>query len=102
MVLGVDGHLHIVADDAGATPARRHRATIRIGERDLLIGRGEHLLLVSRELRHLLLELYKLLFEPGCLRSQGLRGLLPVGGIELGQIPRDALFKLRAPPFHHA
>ena len=34
-----------------------------IGERDLLIGRGQHLLLVGRELAHLLLELGELLPE---------------------------------------
>ena len=43
MVLGIDGSLHIVADDAGTTTAGRHRAGIGISERDLLIGRGEEL-----------------------------------------------------------
>ena len=35
-----DGHLHIVADNARAASARRHRAAVGIGQRDLLIGRG--------------------------------------------------------------
>jgi hypothetical protein len=34
----IDRDLDIVADHAGAAAAGRHRAAIRIGERDLLIG----------------------------------------------------------------
>ena len=44
MVLGVDGDLHIVADDAGALAAGRHRTGVGIGQRDLLVGRGLDLL----------------------------------------------------------
>ena len=32
VVLGIDGNLHIVADDAGTTPARRHRTAVGIGQ----------------------------------------------------------------------
>jgi hypothetical protein len=39
MVLGVDGGLYIVADHAGSAPAGSHRPRIRIGQRDLLVGR---------------------------------------------------------------
>jgi hypothetical protein len=40
VVLGVDGGLHIVADDAGAFAAGRHCASIWIGLRDLPIRCG--------------------------------------------------------------
>lgn len=40
VVLGVDGDLHVVADDAGAFAAGRHCASIWIGQRDLLIRRS--------------------------------------------------------------
>jgi hypothetical protein len=43
MMYGVDGDLDIVADDTGASTARRHRAGIGIGQRYLLIRSGEHL-----------------------------------------------------------
>jgi len=46
VMLGVDGDLHVVTDDAGTAAARCHRATVGIGQGDLLIGRGKHLLLV--------------------------------------------------------
>ena len=53
MVLGVDRDLHVVADDTGAAPARRHRAGIGIGQRYLLIGRGQHLRFEAVEALHL-------------------------------------------------
>ena len=100
MMLGIDRDLHIVAHYAGAAAACRHRATVGIGERDLLVGRSEHLLLVSLKLPHFLFQLRKLLFEPRRLRCKRLRWLLPVGRIELAQIPRHALLKLRTSPLH--
>ncbi len=42
MMLGVDGDLDIVAHDTGTSAARCHRAGIRIGQRCLLVRRGEH------------------------------------------------------------
>lgn len=53
MMLALDRNLHIVADDTGAAATRCHRATVGIGQRDLLIGRSKHPLLVGRELSHL-------------------------------------------------
>ena len=47
----------------GAAPAGGHRARVGIGERDLLIRRGKHLLLAGRQLAHLLVQLGKLLLE---------------------------------------
>ena len=52
------------------------------------------------ETPHLLCELGELLFEPRGLRDKRLRRLLPVGNIQLAQITRDALLKLRSAAFH--
>jgi len=37
--------------EAGTAPTRRHRAGVRIGEQDLLVGRGGHLCALARDLR---------------------------------------------------
>jgi hypothetical protein len=100
MMLGIDGDLHVVADDAGAAAARCHRTTVGIGQGDLLIGRGKHLLLVDNKLGHLLFQLRQLLGEPRHLRGQCFRRFLPVGRIELAQIARRALLQLGPPPLH--
>ncbi|HRD79085.1 MAG TPA: hypothetical protein PK264_24660, partial [Hyphomicrobiaceae bacterium] len=52
MVLSVDRNLHVVADDARAAPARRHRAAVGISQRDLLVGQGQHRLLVGFQFLH--------------------------------------------------
>ena len=74
MMLGVDRDLHVVNHDAGAAPARRHRAGIGIGERDLLIWRSQHARLEPLEALHLLSKLGELLFEPRDLRGERLGG----------------------------
>jgi len=43
VVLGLDRHLHVVADDPGAAPAGRHRAGIRVRQRDLLVRGSQQL-----------------------------------------------------------
>lgn len=98
VVLDVDSDLHVVADDAGATTARRHRAAVGIGERDLLVGRGQHALLVRRELLHLVLERGQLLLEVHRLDRQRQRRRLVIGGVELRQIAGDTLLDLLAAP----
>jgi hypothetical protein len=75
-------------------PAGRHRVGIRIGERYLLIGRGEHLLLDSIQALHLFFELGELLPEPRGPAGKLFRrlltgGSLTVGGVELAQIARN-------------
>lgn len=40
MVLGIDRCLHIVADDTTMIASGRHGPRVRIGKRDLLIGRS--------------------------------------------------------------
>ena len=98
MVLGLDRDLHIVTDHPGAAPAGGHRARVRIGEGDLLVGGGQHLRLDHGETVHLLAELGDLLLQPRRLGCEHLRGLLSVGGIELLQIARNALLDLRPAP----
>src|ERR1700694_1828847 len=97
MVHGVDRDLHIVADDARATPTRCHRAAVGISERDLAVGRGQHLLLVGCELAHFLFQLVELFLEPRRLEHEHVRRFLPIRRIELGEIPRHTLLELRAP-----
>ena len=64
VVLRVDRGLHIVADDPGALAARGHRASVRVGQRDLLVGCGLHRGFDLLELLHLLLQRRDLLFQP--------------------------------------
>jgi hypothetical protein len=61
MVLGLNRNLHVVTNHAGAAAARRHRARIGIGQRDLLIGALEHPRLDLGEAPHLVPELRDLL-----------------------------------------
>ena len=100
MMFGLDGNLDVVANDAGAAAAGRHRAGIGIGQRDLLVRRGKHVRLENREPPHLLLQLLDLLFEAARLGLERLGRLLPVGSVELLQIARHALLDLRHPPLH--
>src|SRR6266478_3852120 len=97
MVHGVDRDLYIVADDARATPTRCHRAAVGISERDLAVGRGQHLLLVGCELAHFLFQLVELLLEPRRLEHEHVGWFLSIRRIELGEIPRHTLLELRAP-----
>ena len=82
MALGVDGDLHIVADNAGALAAGRHRAGVGIGQRDLFVGRGLNLLTNLPEGPHLPPQALDL-----CL---GHFAVLPVGAIQGRQVARDA------------
>ena len=105
MVRRIDGRLHVVADHTRAAPAGCHRAGIGIGEGDLLIRRSEHLSLNRLEAVHLFFELGELLLEPRgpgrkLLRRRRTGGCLPIGGVELAQIARNALLDLRQAPLH--
>src|SRR4030088_2103616 len=100
MMLSIHSDLHVVADDARATSARRHRTRIRVGQRNLLIGRGEHLLLDRSQALDLARELGKLLLEMCRLRSKRFRWFLQVGGVELAQIARHALLDLSKAALH--
>jgi len=50
---GVDCRLQVVADQPGAFAGRRHGAGVRVGERDLTVGRRSYRLLHSFQLAHL-------------------------------------------------
>ena len=97
VVLRVDRGLHVVADDAPV--AALHRARIGVGQRQLLIGTGEHLRFVDLELLHLFLQGRNLLSQPALLQLCCFR-FGPVGGVHRRQVTRDALFDLRHPPLH--
>ena len=81
-------------------PARRHRAAVGIGERELLIRRSSHLRLDCFQVLHLTLELRELLLEPRRLEREHLGRLLPVGRVELAERPCHALLKLCPAPLH--
>src|SRR5436305_15307966 len=98
MMLGVHGDLDVVAYDARASAARRHRTGIRIGQRYLLVGRGEHLFLDRRKALHLAFKFRELLLEPCRLEREGLGRLVSIGRVELTEIPRNTLFKLCPAP----
>src|SRR5580704_16846231 len=49
MMVGLDGNLDVVADDAGTAAAGRHRTGIGIGQRYLLVRGGKHLHLETLE-----------------------------------------------------
>ena len=100
MMCGVDGDLNVIANDARAAAAGRHRAGIGVRQRYLLVRRGKHPHLQCMEALHLLLQLLDLLFQTARLGFERLRRLLPVGGVELLQIARDALLNLRHAPVH--
>jgi len=100
VMIGIHSDLHVVADDARAAAAGCHRATVGVGQRYLLVGRSQHLLLVDGKLAHLLLHLRQLLLESRHLRGQRFGRLLPVGGVKLAQIAGNALLQLGTPPLH--
>src|SRR5271163_3647541 len=82
MVLGIDGDLHIVADNASALTAGRHRAGIGIGQRDLFVGRGLNLLANLSEGLHLPLQaldllLRRIVFASALSPSSGRQGPRP-------------------------
>ena len=100
MMLGVDGDLDIVADNAGTAAARRHRAEIGIGQQNAWSGVASIFILRIFETLHLLLQLLDLFFQAARLGLERLGRLLPVGSVELLQIARDALLDLRHASVH--
>lgn len=61
-----------------------------------MIGRREHLLLVGFKLLHLARELGQFFLEVRRLRGECFGGFLQIGGVELREITRNALFQLLA------
>ena len=89
MVLGIDGHLNIVADDTGALAAGRHRTGIGIGQGDLFVGRGFDLSAHLLERLHLSPQALNLLLEAHRL-GLGDIIVLPIRTVECRQVARDA------------
>ena len=89
MVLGIDGHLNIVADDAGALAAGRHRPGVGIGQGNLFVGRGFDLSVHLLEGLHLPPQALDLLLEAHCL-GLGDIIVLPIRTVERRQVARDA------------
>ena len=75
MVFGIDRGLHIIANDPGISPACRHRARIRIAERDLLVLALDQLGIDGIEALDLFLQLREFVLEP---RGSGLRHRVPL------------------------
>src|SRR5450755_1482296 len=99
MVLGVDGTLYIVTDHAAASAAGRHRASIGIGQRYLLVLGLHHLSVQTVQALYLLTQRRNLLVEPGDLGFR-YRFPLTVGTVELREIASNALVDLCQPPLH--
>ncbi len=73
----------------------RRSTVLEDGEK--LIGRGEQLLFDGRQLGHFHGQIFQSLFDARLFQFYYFRRVLPVGGIELRQIARYALFHLRPP-----
>jgi hypothetical protein len=85
------------AHHTSANAASGHRAGIRIGQWDLLVGGSRNLRLKLPEPLHLLSESGDLALEPTCLLPHQ-PAFLPVGGIKRREAERNAgLHMLDAP-----
>ena len=98
VVLGLHRHLHIVADGTGAFAAGGVGAGVWISQRDLLVGRGLHLLLHLLQRLHRPAQALDLLLEVGRL-GLSLRARLPIGAIQSRQVAGDAGFELLHKPY---
>ena len=97
MVLGIDGDLHIVADGGGPFAAGHHRTGVRIGQRDLLVGRILNGLLHHLQGLHLPAQTGNLLLQSDRLGLCDI-AVFAVGPVERPQIMRDAGVDLLHPP----
>src|SRR5258707_26605 len=99
MMFGVYSTLHIVTDHPTSPATRGHRASIRIGQRYLLVLGLHHLSAQSVQALYLLTQRRNLLVEPGDL---GLRHRFPlaIGAVELREVAGYALINLRKPSLH--
>ena len=90
----VDGSLQVVAGKARALAVRRHGARVRVGQRDLAVGRSLDLARHGLQLAHLPAErLYSLVQARRA--HLGDVHLLPIGSVELVQVALDARLDLR-------
>ena len=94
MVFDIHRCLYVIAHHAGSPAAGGHRARIGIGQRDLLVRGCQHLGLKRLQMLHLLLQNDELVLQTLGPHRPRQRRLLPVGAVQLMQIPLDALFDL--------
>jgi hypothetical protein len=88
VVLGIHRRLHVVAHDTGTVAAGRHRAGIRIGQRDLPIRARLHLFAHLFELLHLGPDRLDLVLQMLDARFRH-RTRVPIRTIQIPQIPRS-------------
>ena len=93
MVLGIDGDLDVVADNACALAAGRHRPDVGIGQENLLVGRSFHLPFHLLERLHLPPQTCDLLLEAHRL-GLGDIIVLPIRTVESRKVARDARLHL--------
>ncbi len=67
MMLGINGRLHLVAYDSSTLASARHRPGVGVGQGDLAIGGGLHLLLQAFDAAHLIVQRRDALLEPNGL-----------------------------------
>ena len=89
IVLSVNGDLDVETDSACAFATGGHRACVRIGERDLLVGRSLHLACHLSERPHLSPQAFNFFRDPSCL-AFGHVVVLTVSAFQSGQIAGDA------------
>jgi hypothetical protein len=96
VVLGINGRLQIVADDARAAARARHGTGVRIGQRYLLIRRIPNFLFARRQVPQLCPQPRDLLRQTLCLRFSNV-AFFAVGTIKRVEIPVDIVLHLFHP-----
>ncbi len=99
MTLGIDRRLHVVADNSGAFALARHGTRVWVGQGDLAIGAGLHLLLQALHAAHLLLQRRNAILQSNRLAHRA-RRFLAVHPIELLQVLIDTLLDQLHPHLH--
>lgn len=89
MMFGVDGSLQVIADNARPTAAAVHRARIRVGERDLMVGNCFDLAFHILQELHVAAQTGELLLDPVCPGFGDFAGLA-VSPVECSQVALDA------------
>ena len=97
VVLGIHCRLHVVADDAGSPAVGRHRAGVRIGQRDLLVRRGLDRDVHLAKVLHLLFQADELVLQTHFFGFRTL-AFLPVGRVQRRHVPGDVCIDLLDPP----
>ncbi|GJD71680.1 hypothetical protein MMMDOFMJ_4643 [Methylobacterium gnaphalii] len=94
MAVRIDGGLDVVADETRALAVRGHGTRVRVGQRNLTVGRNLDLARHGLQRAHLPAERLDPLVQARRAHLGDAR-LLPVGGVELVEIALDARLDLR-------